>query len=203
MNRALAGCKAAALAIAMAAAGSAGAAGDPSHDHATHETAPVGMYSQTDLKFLAHMIVHHQQALELCELVPARSTRADLLRFSRYLKDAQQNEIHQMRELLRLAADRGARIPDQLPPGDPPMAGMLTRAQLQEIAASTGSGFEQLWLEGMILHHQGGVAMAREQQEAQFRNSNQPWGVDVLVDEMLTVQRGEIRQMQEWLQRWR
>jgi uncharacterized protein (DUF305 family) len=65
-----------------------------------------------------------------------------------------------------------------------------------------GSEFERLWLEGMILHHQGAVDMALAQQEAQFANGNQPWGVDVLVDEMLSVQRAEISAMREWLQTW-
>ena len=32
---------------------------------------------------------------------------------------------------------------------------------------------------------------------------HQPWGVDVLVDEMLAVQRAEIRRMQDWLAQWR
>ena len=54
----------------------------------------------------------------------------------------------------------------------------------------------------MILHHQGAVDMALAQQEAQFRNGNQPWGVDVLVDDMLAVQRAEIEKMNTWLRQW-
>ena len=71
------------------------------------------------------------------------------------------------------------------------------------IASARGLEFERLWLEGMILHHQGAVDMALAQQEAQFRDGNQPWGVDVLVDDMLAVQRGEIHRMQTWLKEWR
>jgi uncharacterized protein (DUF305 family) len=55
----------------------------------------------------------------------------------------------------------------------------------------------------MIRHHQGGVDMAMAQQVAQYANGNQPWGVDVMVDEMLTVQRAEITRMKAWLDAWR
>jgi uncharacterized protein (DUF305 family) len=45
--------------------------------------------------------------------------------------------------------------------------------------------------------------MAMGQQVAQHANGNQPWGVDVLVDDMLTVQRAEITRMEQWLESWR
>ncbi|MEY2855286.1 MAG: hypothetical protein RL030_2418 [Pseudomonadota bacterium] len=160
-------------------------------------------YTASDLVFLTHMTVHHWQALELCEWVPARSDREEFQRFARYLHDAQQNEIAMMQALLDQAANRGAKIPPQPLDGDPPMEGMLSRAQMAAIAGARGKEFERLWLEGMVRHHQGGVAMAVGQQVAQHANGNQPWGVDVLVDDMLTVQRAEIGKMQAWLQAWR
>jgi uncharacterized protein (DUF305 family) len=83
------------------------------------------------------------------------------------------------------------------------MAGMLSRAQMAAIRAARGAQFEHLWLEGMILHHQGAVDMALAQQEAQFRNRNQPYGLDAMVDDMLSAQRGEIGKMQDWLKTWR
>ena len=161
------------------------------------------LYTDADLTFLSHMIVHHEQALELCALVPARSNREDFHRFARYVNDSQQAEIGQMQGLLHMAEQRGAIIPTQHMHGDPPMAGMLSRAQMAAIAEAKGLQFEQLWLKGMILHHQGAVDMALAQQEAQFRNGNQPWGVDVLVDDMLAVQRAEIGKMNTWLSQWR
>lgn len=178
------------------------------HDHAAHDAAgpqPTlgeSTYTVADLTFLEHMIVHHSQALELCGLVAGRSGRAELLAYVRYVHDAQQTEIEHMRGLLRQAAARGAALPARQLHGDPPMPGMLTRAQMADIAAARGARFEQLWLEGMILHHQGGVEMALAHQQAQHANGNQPWGVDILVDEMLTVQRAEITKMKQWLQEW-
>lgn len=158
-----------------------------------------GTYSLADLTFLTHMIVHHQQALELCGLVNGRSQRAELQQFARYLYDAQQAEIEQMQALLAQAEARGAVIPEAHFHSDPPMAGMVSRAQMSAITRARGAQFERLWLEGMILHHQGAVDMALAQQEAQFRNRNQPFGLDTLVDELLAVQRAEIARMMDWL----
>jgi uncharacterized protein (DUF305 family) len=108
-----------------------------------------------------------------------------------------------MKALLQQAVARGASLPENHFHADPPMASMLTKAQLAAITQARGGVFERLWLEGMIRHHQGAVEMALAQQEAQFRIRNQPFGLDTLVDEMLTVQRAEIRQMQEGLAAWR
>ncbi len=178
----------------------------PGHDAGTSpDPQPVqgGLYTAADIQFLQHMIVHHEQALVLCALVPARSARAELQRFARYLDDAQRAEIDAMSGLLKLATDRGVAIPAVHLHGDPPMGGMLSSAQLSAIAAAKeGKDFERLWLEGMIHHHQGAIDMSLEQQAAQFASRNQPYGVDTLVDEMLNVQRGEIGKMQAWLADW-
>jgi uncharacterized protein (DUF305 family) len=42
------------------------------------------------------------------------------------------------------------------------MPGMLTPAQLEELAAATGAEFDRLFLEFMIYHHEGAIIMVRE-----------------------------------------
>jgi len=60
--------------------------------------------------FLSHMIVHHEQALELTALVPSRTQRAKFIRFARYVDGAQRVEIDQMKSLLDLAPGAGWRF---------------------------------------------------------------------------------------------
>jgi uncharacterized protein (DUF305 family) len=165
-------------------------------------TANAPLYTQDDLLFLTHMIVHHEQALEMTALVPSRTQRAELIRFARYLDGAQRVEIDHMKGLLRAASDRGIPIPQHEMHGDPPMTGMLSRAQMAALAAAQGAEFERLWLEGMIYHHEGALTMGREQQQRQFASGRQPYGIDVLVDDILVVQRGEITKMKSWLAEW-
>jgi uncharacterized protein (DUF305 family) len=160
------------------------------------------LYTEQDLLFLTHMIVHHEQALELAALVPSRTTREELIRFARYIDGAQRAEIEQMKSLLRIAAERGMRIPEHHLHGDPPMPGMLSSAQMAALKAANGAKFERLWLEGMIRHHEGALDMGRAQQKHQFETGRRPYGIDVLVDEILVVQRAEIRKMRSWLEQW-
>jgi uncharacterized protein (DUF305 family) len=160
------------------------------------------LFTQHDLMFLTHMIVHHEQALEMAAMVPSRTNREEFIRFARYLDGAQRAEIDQMKGLLRLAADRGLDIPHHEMTGDPPMTGMLSKAQMAALAAASGRQFEKLWMEGMIYHHQGALDMAREMQERQFETGRQTFGLDVLVDDITEVQRAEINKMKMWLAQW-
>jgi len=160
------------------------------------------LFTADQLMFLSHMIVHHEQALEMAAMVPSRSQREDFIRYARYLDGAQRVEIDQMKGLLHLASERGLEIPRHDMTGDPPMSGMLSRAQMATLAAARGAEFERLWLQGMIYHHEGGLAMAREQQERQFERGRQTYGIDVLVDDIIEVQRAEVTKMKTWLTRW-
>jgi uncharacterized protein (DUF305 family) len=160
------------------------------------------LYTPEDLAFLTHMLVHHEQALELTAMVPSRTTRQEFIRFARYVDGAQRVEIDQMKGLLELASERDVEIPHHEMSGDPPMAGMLSKAQMKAVNATSGAQFEKLWLEGMIYHHQGALDMARAQQKRQFESGRRPYGIDVLIDDIIEVQRGEITRMRGWLEQW-
>jgi len=161
------------------------------------------LYTETDLLFLQHMIVHHQQAIEMAALVPERTEREAFVHYADYVARAQKAEIAVMQSLLDLAAERGLDIPEpHTLHGDPPMPGMLSSAQMAALGAARGSEFERLWLEGMILHHEGAIEMARAQQLAQLRDGRRPYGIDVLVEDIIEDQRAEIAQMRRWLEEW-
>ncbi len=191
------------LLVGLAATGVSAAQehGGPPPERGAGEVA-TPLYSPEDLLFLSHMIVHHEQALDLTAFVPSRTKREDFIRFARYLDGAQRVEIDQMKALLDLATARGVEIPHHEMHGDPPMAGMLSRAQMAAISAASGAEFERLWLQGMIVHHEGALDMARALQEREFASGRRPYGIDVLVDDILVVQRGEITKMKAWLNEW-
>jgi len=177
------------------------------HQHGTAPAAPSAgatapLFTSEDLMFLTHMILHHEQALDMCAMVASRSHSDEFIRFARYLDGAQRSEIDQMKGLLRLATERGLEIPHHEMTGDPPMTGMLSKAQMAALAAASGPEFEKLWLQGMIYHHQGALDMAREMQERQFQTGRQTYGLDVLVDDITEVQRAEINKMKMWLTQW-
>ncbi len=176
-------------------------------DGSSHRAPGPPLYTVGELTFLQHMIVHHQQALDMAALVPGRSDRARFIRFARYIAGAQAAEIAQMQALLDAARERGATLPQPLhtdghAAADPPMHGMLSSRQMADLADASGPAFEQLWLEGMIHHHEGAIDMAMAQQLAQLEAGRRPYGIDVLIEAMLIEQRAEIHQMRTWLREW-
>jgi uncharacterized protein (DUF305 family) len=191
-----------AIALALALGGAA-AAQHEEHVETAPRSGPV-LYNAEDLEFLRHMIVHHEQALAMCALVPERTERPELERFARYIEGAQAAEIAMMQGLLDMAAERGLVAPghDHGLDADPPMAGMLSTAEMDTLAEASGADFERLWLVGMIFHHEGGLAMARAQELQQAHYGRRPHGLEVLVEEILIVQRAEITKMQAWLDAW-
>ena len=174
------------------------------HEPASRSDSPATppLYTGEDLAFLTHMIAHHQQAIDMAALVPARSGRKEFLSFARYLTGAQQAEIDQMTALLQAAADRGQQAPRHEMDADPPMPGMLSKAEMAALKAASGAEFERLWLEGMIRHHQGALDMALAQQQRDFADQRQPYGIAPMADDIMTSQRGEIGMMKAWLTRW-
>jgi uncharacterized protein (DUF305 family) len=165
-------------------------------------SAQAPLFDAEDLLFLRHMILHHEQAVAMAALVPERSDRDEFVRFTGYVGRAQAAEILHMQSLLDLAADRGLTSPGHGLHGDPPMSGMLSTAQMKALAEARGAAFERLWLEGMIHHHQGAIDMAHAQQRRQLASGRRPYGIDVLVEEILVEQRAEITRMRAWLREW-
>jgi uncharacterized protein (DUF305 family) len=181
---------AAALASTLAAAG------------VRAQGAAAPLYDEAELVFVQHMMVHHEQALVMCRWVAEKAGRQELMRFARYVERAQAAEIAEMQSLLDLAVERGIAIPEHHLHGDPPMAGMLSFAQMEAVRESSGAEFERRWLEGMILHHEGAVTMARAQQQRQLASGRQPYEIAVLVEDLLIEQRAEIAKMRAWLAEW-
>lgn len=165
-------------------------------------SASEALFNEVDLKFLQHMIVHHEQAVVMSLLVPTRTERDEFVRFASYVRRGQAAEIEGMQSLLDLAADRGIVVGEHGLHGDPPMEGMLSSTQMQALEAATGPRFERLWLEGMIYHHQGAIDMAHSQQRQQLESGRQPFEISVLVEEILVEQQAEITKMHAWLDEW-
>jgi uncharacterized protein (DUF305 family) len=73
------------------------------------------------------------------------------------------------------------------------MPGMLTAAELARLAAATGAGFDRLFLEYMIRHHEGALAMVAELLATP--GAGQEVEIFRLVSDVDADQRAEIRRM--------
>ena len=158
--------------------------------------------SHPDIAFMQMMVPHHAQAVEMAELAEKHAVDPDVRRLAARIRAAQGPEILSMSAWLE---KEGLDVPQ---PGDDPrdfehseaghddsMMGMLTEQEMTQLARARGSAFDRLFLQGMIRHHRGALAMA-ETVAAD--------GVDVLVGELAAdvhlTQTSEIATMQELLE---
>jgi uncharacterized protein (DUF305 family) len=134
--------------------------------------------SEADLKYVARMIVHHKQALEMSALAPERAQNETVRGLASRIYDTQGPEIGAMEQWQRQYAEaapghgHSADLPDV---GHESMPGMATADQMAALKAATGADFDRLYLQLMIAHHEGAVRMAVEVLSS---------GRDVRVEEM-------------------
>jgi len=144
--------------------------------------------SANDVMFAQMMIPHHQQAVEMAELVAARSDNPEIQALALEIIAAQDPEIALMQGWTDEFGDSG------MDHGGHSMGGMLTDAELEDLRAATGVEFERLFLEGMIKHHEGAIDMAD-----MLTNSNYPAAQKLRAD-IIETQTAEIERMKKLLE---
>jgi len=174
----------------------------------TTATQAASGHNMADVMFAHMMIPHHQQALDLSALVPDRSTNQELITLAATIASEQQPEIDQMQAML---TDWGAmpgmsNMPGHGGMGDMPgmgdmggmggmgMSGMIDAATVTKLTSLSGQPFDVLWLQSMIVHHQGAIEMAQNE----VADGSNP-GMVNLAKGMVTAQQAEIDQMQRML----
>jgi len=156
------------LALAQAPIVKPGAPGQASSTLSADEAVEIAesSYTRSDVQFMQDMIPHHHQATEMAGLVEARTNNPELVDLAGRINGSQADEIAFMQEWL---AERGETVPN---PADHAgmhmhhdMAGMATPQQMAQLADAEGTGFDQLFLELMIRHHDGAITMVDDLME--------------------------------------
>jgi uncharacterized protein (DUF305 family) len=120
-------------------------------------------YTAADVAFVQNMIPHHEQALEMIALIPERSRNPDLPKIAERMEVSQTDEIKLLEDWLTARDEEmtsgqhhhGAQH-EQLMPG------MLTDAEMDQLAGARGPTFDRLFLQYMIRHHEGAMIMAQD-----------------------------------------
>ncbi len=137
-------------------------------------------YTAADVRFMQGMIVHHQQAVDMSELVTDRTNNEDVVTISGRILSSQADEIEFMNEWLMT---RGEKTVMTSMSGDmadhstmdhsahammghgvdhSQMAGMASPEQMTALAAAEGTDFDRMFLTLMIAHHEGAIDMVEE-----------------------------------------
>lgn len=126
--------------------------------------------ASTDAGFSLDMSRHHQQAVEMANLAPTRSTDREVLALAFDISETQLNQVGRMQGWLTLwglpttggdtMAWMGESGHDHAMPDGDLMPGMATEVELAELRSLTGAAFDVRFLQLMTRHHQGGLEMA-------------------------------------------
>lgn len=162
--------------LTLAACGSdtdaAGPAATPSrrtHDMSTMTSSPSavgtpasGNHNAADSAFATEMIPHHGQAVEMADLALRSATNAEVKALASAIKQAQDPEIAQMSGWLR---GWGEPVPDPamtgMHGGGMSKNGMMGEKDMSHLRQASGAEFDRTWLQMMVDHHTGAVAMAQ------------------------------------------
>jgi uncharacterized protein (DUF305 family) len=166
---------------------------------------PAGV-NDADVDFAKGMIPHHEQAVQMSELVPDRSSDPAVIELAAAISKAQEPEIETMQGFLTewtgSAATGGQERSD---PGSGSgheghdmgamgMQGMVDGATMERLETLKGAEFDTLWLQSMIGHHEGAIAMAN----TEIANGADADAKD-LAAEIVKTQQAEIDQMKQML----
>lgn len=148
-----------------------------------------------DVAFAQEMIPHHAQALDMARLTEYRTANPEVLELAGQIEAAQDPEIETMSGWLE---EWGEQVPDPSATDHSEMdhdgTGMMTAEQMGELAVATDAAFDRLFLELMIEHHEGAIAMS-EAQLADGVNEE----VNELAREIIEAQQAEIDYMRALL----
>ena len=148
-----------------------------------------------EVSFARAMAAHHAQAVEMALILLERTEDAELRQFALDIILTQQAQIGQMQGWLA-AWDLPLNGPQPPIAGHGMMTGMAIQAEVNELRALPAPDAETRFLQLMIRHHRGGVAMA----EAALPQVTHP-EVIRLAQSIVAGQQSEIEYMQELLER--
>lgn len=119
-------------------------------------------FNDDDVMFAQMMIPHHEQAIEMADIAldPTVGAGDSVKDLARRIKDAQDPEIQTMTNLLT-AWGKPTTMPADMDHSEM-MGGMLALEELDELGTLRGAQFDARWIEAMIAHHEGAIAMAED-----------------------------------------
>lgn len=185
-----------------AAAGSA-----PASSAATSGVSDTA-HNDADVSFTQQMTVHHRGAVAMSDLAPDRAASPEVKALAEKIKAAQAPEIELMTGWLQAwgvattaessgmgdmgGMDHGTTGADG---SASMMPGMMTDQQMQQLTDATGADFDKMFLQLMILHHQGALEMSTTEKSA-----GQNPDALALAGTITTSQTAEIAEMKALLQ---
>lgn len=162
------------------------------------KTPASGPQDDADVMFAQMMIPHHQQAVEMSDLILAKpDIDARVRALARQIKAAQGPEITQMTGWLEgwgftvMPMDNDMDHSGHAGSG---MDGMMSEKDMKELEAAGAADASRMFLEGMVKHHEGAVEMA----QTEISDGENPDAIE-LAEAIVASQQQEITVMKDLL----
>ena len=146
--------------------------------------------NQADVMFAAMMIPHHEQAIEMSDVLLAKDdVDPEVAALAERIKAAQGPEIELMQGWLDDWGVDG--MPSSMDHG-----GMMDGDDMDALEQASGAEASRLFLEQMIVHHEGAIDMA----QTELADGENPDAL-ALAEQIIDAQSTEIAEMQGMLAR--
>jgi len=148
------------------------------------------------------MIMHHAQAVEMTALIESHTQNKDLRSLGARISRSQSDEMKFMKRWLTVRGEPAAPAMHAMHGMDMSshqmmMPGMLTAKQMDTLKNAKGEEFDQLFLKGMIQHHNGALVMVKDLFDS--AGAGQDAELFNFASDVDSGQRAEIRIMQSML----
>ncbi|MGW4485410.1 DUF305 domain-containing protein [Amycolatopsis sp. NPDC004368] len=157
-------------------------------------------HNDADVAFAQQMIPHHRQAVAMAAMAVSQASSPQVKDLAGRIQQAQDPEIQLMTSWL---TQWGAAASGSMPGMDhgsmpassmPAMPGMMSDAYMQKLQQASGAAFDRMFLQMMVTHHQGAVAMGK----TELASGSSP-DAKALAQRIIDSQTAEIAQMQQML----
>ncbi len=182
------------LTTLLALAGCAGTTSNGGMDNmpgmgSSASASPAADVNNADMQFTMMMIPHHEQAVEMADMILGKDGIDErVLTLAEQIKAAQGPEIELMESWLD---DWGTPMGDM---DGMDHGGMMSETDMQALEDATGVEASRLFLEQMIVHHEGAIEMAQTEVD-----NGQNADVIALAENIIASQTTEITTMEDIL----
>ena len=153
-------------------------------------------FNSADVMFAQMMVPHHVQAVEMSDVILAKDgIDPRVITLAEEIKAAQQPEIDALNGMLKSWGMPQASTDGMAMDHGGSMDGMMTEEDMAALDAATGTEASRLFLEQMIVHHEGAVEMA----QIEVDSGTNPDAV-AMAQAIIDTQNIEIETMREILQ---
>jgi uncharacterized protein (DUF305 family) len=166
--------------------------GDPGAQEASQ-----AQFNDADVDFVAGMRPHHEQAVEMADLVLASDPPTDVARLAERIKADQQPEIEQLDAMLDTFGKKpgaGGHGGHGGGGGTSGHEGMMSEQEMAALGSATGEAASRMFLELMIVHHEGAISAS----ETELREGKHEPALE-LARKIRQSQQAEIAQMRQLL----